>query len=540
MAENRDIPFNITLLVLSPEKLRGLRQIQTLDDWAGNSDQFNPDGLFSIEIFGKVGDPMRSKRFSYIDIKLPIFHPIIYKALVDIKRLYAGILNGTEFVLWNQEIKDFERATPLTGKTGYAYFMSHWESIVFKKNDSDERDQNILLIEKYKAVATTTKIVVMPAGLRDMEISVDGRKENDEINTFYRKFISISNTISDAAARGNQDISNVSRMSLQFTFNALYDMIEDMIKGKKKLLLGKWASRRIFNGTRNVITAMDTSTPYLGAPGAIDINDTLLGLYQALKSIMPIARNLIKDGFLSKVFLSPNAPVTLVDKKTRKRVSKHLRSEYFDRWMTDEGIEKVITSFQEESLRNLPLEIEGCYLGLVYKGPDGTFKIIQDIDDVPGARSKLDVYPLTFCELLYIACYAKINTYPTITTRYPIAGIGSTVPTMIHVKTTVKSEVRRELSENWEPMDESHVAYEFPTNSAYFNSMAPHIIRLPGLTADFDGDTMSATSLYSDESISENKKFLGSRKAYVGTDGKFLATASSDTINYVLYNMTGD
>jgi hypothetical protein len=46
---------------------------------------------------------------------------------------------------------------------------------------------------------------------------------------------------------------------MQQKFNEIYDTIERMIEGKKKLLMGKWASRNIMNGTSNVITAMDTS-----------------------------------------------------------------------------------------------------------------------------------------------------------------------------------------------------------------------------------------------------------------------------------------
>ena len=540
MDSNKDLPFNISLLVLTPNKLASILPVSTLDDFIGNTDQFDPHGLFSTEIFGKVGDPLRNKRFSYINIKIPVFHPIIYYSLVDLKRLYAGIMNGSEYVLWNNEIKDFERSTPMVGKTGYTYFISNWKNIKFKTNASIEREQNIRLVEKFKDVSTTDKIVVMPAGLRDMEITVDGRKENDEINTLYRKLLAISNSISDTAVKTNPELLNNSRLSLQLTFNALYDMLEDMIKGKKKLLLGKWASRRVFNGTRNVITAMDTTTTFLGSSNSVSINDTLLGLYQGLKSIMPVARHLIKTGYLSKVFISPNMPVKLVDKKTRKSVDVTLSTAYFDRWMTDEGIEKVITSFQEDGLRDLPLEIEGHYLGLVYKGPDMTFKIIQDIDDVPGARSKLDVFPLTFCELLYLSCYSKINDIPTIITRYPIIGVGSTVPTIMKIKTTIKSEIRGELNDNWEPMGDPHIAYDFPIPGPYLNSMAQHPIYNAGLVADYDGDVMSATSVYSDESKAEVKKFLSSKRAYVGANGKFKSSVGTDTVDYIMHNLTSD
>ena len=539
MIENNDIPFNITLLELTPNKLHSIIPISTLDDFS-RGDNFNPNGLFSTEIFGKVGDPLRSKRFSYIDIKIDIFHPIIYNALIDLKRLYAGIINGSEYVLWNDEIKDFERSNPMVGKTGFNYFMTYWKDIVFKKNDSIEREQNIRVVEKYKNTATTNKIIVMPAGLRDMEITIDGRKENDEINTFYRKLLAISNSISDANIKTNRELINNSRYSLQITFNGLYDMIEDMIKGKKKLLLGKWASRKVFNGTRNVITSMDTNTSYLGAGGSVSVNDTYVGLYQAMKCIMPVTRYMLKNGLLSKVFISSNMPAKLVDKKTKKCVDMVLRNEYYDKWMTDEGLEKVITKFQENDTRDKYLEIEGHYVGLIYKGPDGTFKIIQDIDEVPGSRSKLDVFPITYSELMYLSCYVRFKDIPVILTRYPITGVGSTVPTMMHVKTTIKSEVRRELNDNWEIMDDDHIAYEFPIPGPYLNSVAPHSTKLSGLGADFDGDTVSITAVYSEEAIKEVKNFLGSKRAYVGTDGKFKASVSTDTINFIMYNLTAD
>jgi hypothetical protein len=364
--------------------------------------------------------------------------------------------------------------------------MEYFNKIDFKVTDSVKREQNILLIDKYKDVATTSKIIVMPAGLRDMEIGEDGRMQCDEINTLYRKLISISNTITDVAVKSNPEIINAARVNLQLTFNDIYNTIESMIEGKKKLILGKWASRKIFNGTRNVITTMDTSSHYLGSPGSVDINTTIAGLYQGLRTIMPVARYHIRNGFLSKVFIDTNRPAKLVDKKTRKSVDIMLKPYQMDKWMSNEGIEKIISSFSEVELRNKPLEIEGHYIGLIYKGPDNTFKIIQDIDDVPGTRSKLDVYPLTFCELLYLSCYRILDKYPTFITRYPIAGVGSIVPTKVHIKTTIKVEQRRELNDNWEPMDDTYIATEFPTDSPYLDSMVPNIFRIKGLAADFD------------------------------------------------------
>jgi hypothetical protein len=540
MVQRSIVPFNVKILELTQDRLKGLRPVRSLDIVDGSGTNFNEDGLFSTTIFGKVGDERRNVRFSYIDIKIPIFHPIIYRALMEMKKLYGGIIAGTEYAIWNKELSDFERSDLINGKTGFHFFVEYWGKIQFEMTKSIIRQQNILMIEKYKKVAMTSKIIVMPAGLRDIEVSASGRMQRDEINDFYHTLLATANTISDASVRSNPEMLNRARYNLQLCFNDLYNTIEGMIEGKKKLLMDKWASRRIMNGTRNVITAMDTSTPYLGSPGSVSFNNTVVGLYQLLKALLPIARYHIRNGFLTKVFLAVDLPAHLVNKETLKMETVSLKTDYFDRWMTDEGLDKVISSFAQEELRHKPIEIENHYIGLIYKGPDHSFKIIQDIDEVPDNRNKADVFPLTFCELLYLSCYTILNNYVGFVTRYPVTGVGSIYPSILHVKTTVKSEVRHELNDVWEPMDKNHTAYEFPTKGPFVNSLVPHSAHLAKLGADFDGDTCSLNVTYSDESIREVKDFLSKKRAYVGTDGRFIHSVNVSTVALVLHNMTGD
>lgn len=535
-----DIPFNISILELTPNKLQGLRAVTKLDMFDGAGDNFDDDGLFSVLTFGKVGDRRRNQRFAYIDIKIPIFHPVIYRSLVGLKRMYAGIIAGNEYVIWNDKTCDFDRADVISGQTGFHYFAKYWDQIKFETTRSVGREQAILLMAKYQKSALTDKVAVIPAGLRDAEVGADGRVTEDEINDLYRKLIKFANTISEASVRTNPEVVNTARYGLQIAFNDIYALLENMIEGKKKLLMGNWASRSVLNGTRNVITAMDTATSYLGAPGTVAFNDTIVGIYQALKAMMPIARYHIRNGFLTKVFTTVDAPAKLVNKKTLKAEPVQLKAAYFDRWATNEGIEKVLNSFGEEEIRNKPLEIEGRYMGLIYKGPDGTFRFLQDIDEVPSTRDKKDVHPMTFCELLYLSAYNKWNKYPLFLTRYPITGIGSIYPSKAFVKTTIKSEVRRELNENWEPMGDENIAYNFPLNGPYINSLVPHSAKLEALTADFDGDTASCNIVYSDDAIREVDTFLTKRRAYVGTDGRFMSSVDVSTVALVMFNMTGD
>ena len=172
------IPFNIALLPVDERTLAKLKPVTTADIFDGMSKNFHNDGLYSTVIFGKVGDEMRKRLFAFIDIKLSVFHPIIYKSLVSLKKMYGEILNGKLFAVWDDEIKDFVKSTPMDGETGFEFFMRHWTEIEFQRRPSDIREENIKLVEKYRkelSASTPSKVVVLPAGLRDFEVKGDCR-----------------------------------------------------------------------------------------------------------------------------------------------------------------------------------------------------------------------------------------------------------------------------------------------------------------------------------------------------------------------------
>lgn len=539
MTARLDVPFNINLLALTPEKLARLKPVTSLDSFYGATQNYNEDGLYSISIFGRVGDDARSKRFSYIDIRLSVMHPIIWRAIGKLKQLYHGILTGTEYAVFDNMAHDFVRSDVINGKTGYQFFLDNWKKIMFVETKSTERHFNIALVKKYMSIALTSKILVEPAGLRDMQMTADGRHEEDEINDLYRKLLAISNTIALNAIQHNPEVLNITRVALQNTFNQIYTTFEAMLEGKRKLIQGKWAARRIQNGTRNVITAMNTSVAELGDPGNIGFNNSGVGLYQFSKAVMPIMTHALRTGFLSEVFFMPNQPAILVNKKTLKAEPVTLSPLYYDNYMTNTGLEKIIKSFAQDDVRHRPLEIGDHYLGLIYKGKDGTFRLMHDISELPSGYSEKEVFPLTFAEWLYTAIYLQAAETPIFVTRYPIASQGSIYPSMAYLHSTVKAERRIPLDLNWQPVPEK-IAYQFPiTGLAFMNSLVPHPARLQGLGGDFDGDTCSANAAYSDEAKAEIKAYLKSRRAYVDSTGQFLSSCATHTLDLVFRNMTG-
>lgn len=536
-----DIPANIDVMHLTPQRLQSLKQTRVLDIFDGGTTNFHEEGLFSISTFGRVGSDERDKRFSFIDVRVDIFHPYIFKQLCLLKALYKGIMTGRSYAVWDAKEKDFVSSDAVEGDTGYHFFLSHWKDIVFKPTGSDIRDLRISFIEKFKDRATTSKVLVLPAGLRDVQIDEGGRVKEGEINEFYRTLISISNTINTSSV-GSSKVLDTSRISMQLAFNKVYEYISNLLEGKGGFLQQKWGARRVYNGTRNVFTSMDTSPSTLGQPNSPKINNTSVGLYQTLKGTLPLAKHHILNGWLSKVFNTAEGTANLVNKASLRREAVKVSSKTVDLWTTNAGIEKVINSYSDTFVRLRPIDVEDYYIGLVYRGPDNTFKIFGDIDELPVSEgfSKDDVHPLSLCELLYLSGYKVWNTVGLYVTRYPVAGVGSIYPSYPYVKNTVVGETRYELGDDWKRLGEDFKAVEYPVfkDPVFVDSLLPHPSRLSGMGGDFDGDTGSANFVYTDEAREEIAVNLGKASAYVDPRGGLLASPSVETVKRMIVVMT--
>lgn len=537
-----DTPFNVSILEITPERLKKIQPVTSLDIYESVGGPLHEDGLFSLKIFGRIGDPSRDGRFAYIDVKVPIFHPFIYRTIVKLKGLYGGILTGQAYAVWNDELKDFESSNEIDGQTGFRFFMRHFKDIQYKENKSDLRSARIALIKKFVDRATTTKVLVLPAGLRDIETDDSGRTTYDEINDIYSRLLSISRTVVETEYDDIGPSVNLPPLLLQRAFNELYEYIERIITGKKGFIQKKWGSRRVFNGTRNVITAMDTSTAVLGAPNAPKFSDTVVGLYQQSKAILPKSIHALRYGYLPDIFAAGANQGYLVNPKTLESELVELRPDDYDRFNSTEGLEKVISSYGEVRLRDRPVRLgkKGHYLALVYTGPDMTFKVFSDIRDLPADRDRKDVRPITLAEFIYLSGYKIWNNDGAFVTRYPVTGIGSSYPSTVYTKTTTRGEVRRELGPDWEPLDETHTALEYPilNPALWLDAQVIPTARVEGMGADFDGDMCNFTSVYSEEGVAEIVKALNSKRAFIDPRGGMNASVDVQMVKMVLHNIT--
>ena len=475
------LPFNITFLDPSRQRLGTLLPVQTQDIFDGDGD-FHPQGLYSSEIFGRPGDKVRMQRHSFIDMKAKIIHPKVLNELGRIKNLYRGIIAGTAYAVWNEKEKDFEKSDILDGETGYAFFMSHYNDLVLKRNQSAERDLRIDLIEKYRGKSEYRYMVVLPAGLRDIQMEEDGRPVEDEINAFYRKALRTANTIT-ADGDNNSPTLDSARWTLQNTFNDIYNYLETFLTGKGGFLQSKWARRNLINGTRNIITAMDPSPKKLGGLGAHTVNDTMIGLHQYLKGTLELSIWGIKNGPAARLIAALPGNIPVVHRQTLVTTYIEPSARTKEKWGTDEGIETLINGYEDFKVRHKYATVDDHYIALIWRDKK-TFRVLHDINEIEEEKRK-DVRPMTWSELYYISVYKNVHRTPGFPTRYPITGMGSIYPSNTYLRVTTVGEILTEVGADGLPIDDKSVAVQMPIlGKPFFDSMSVHVSKVGGLDAD--------------------------------------------------------
>lgn len=476
--------LDLKILDTNTDRFRYIKPVTSLDTFQGMTRDFHEDGLFSTSIFGKVGTQDRNLRMSFINVKIEIFTPKIYFLICSYKQLYKNIMAGTVYAKWDNQLKDFVKSSNIDGNTGFNFFLQHWKEIRFTKNDSYSQNEAVTDIVKYKDVALTSKVMVIPAGLRDVEIADNDEITKHEINDFYVKLLSIANSLPDSGDL-NSSLTDRARLSLQLTACELYDYLSKLTgQLKKSFMRRKWGNRRVKYGSRNVITSLPDLPTRVGDPRVIKFNETAIGLYQAISIFAPLLINKILNGYAQK-YINPNeGTINVINPKTLVREEIAVKPKIIDKWTTPTGLSKVIDGFEDKNVRNHPIRINGHYLGLVYQ-TDKAFRLINDINDLAGKEADIkNVHPLTYGELFYIHGYKWFGDYPGTVTRYPINGYRSIYPCYPNVMTNGHDFALVELDEEFQPTE--HTAYHYPNihDENWFDGMALHQSRLEGLGGD--------------------------------------------------------
>lgn len=479
--------FNIDLLIDIQAKENFLTPIKSMQIFESSSTVFKKDGLFSIDTFGPMGSAIRNTRLAYIDLHIPILHPLVYSVFKMLKKLYIEILEGKTYVVFDNKVKDFVLSTPDEGFTGYNYFIEHMEKIEFDDHNSEERKFRIKLVKKYgRKDKLLTKWLVIPAGMRDYIMGEDGRPTEDEINSFYRKLLATANMLENIVLDPKDyDFYNAIRLKLQKTTEEIYYYILNLLGDKHGFIQGKWAKRAVSYGTRNVLTPSLNNVTDLNKKNRITANHSVIGLYQYVKGISPITINKVIAKFSSRIFNINLDTAWLVNPKTLRFEEKTIQTKTKEKWLSTDGLEETMGILGLDDAVASPVKVEDNYMFLVYDTGD-TITLIRNNEEIVEGMDVKKLRPITYGELFYLAVYDVVDKYPGFVTRYPVISLGSIYPSWTYLKTTIQG---REVL--YKDGFEEATLYEYPNlHLKWTRSISAHINKLSGLQGDFDGDSL--------------------------------------------------
>lgn len=245
-----------------------IKQVSSIRRYSGS--KIDESGLFSEDIFGRQGSKDRREKFGFIDVKTPIIHPeawnIVTRISPDFLKCIKGqvkyIVSRDKFLLENEE----------QGNSGLFYFTQVLPKLdldYYAKKDKKKKPLVDYVKKNIKNVLTS-KVLVLPAGIRDIRISRSSGKtfiEASEVNTIYENLIRQSNSIATSVEDLPQDIVEPIVTSMQRNYLEVNSWIKNRIKGKQGIIRGGLFSKRTDYSGRLVVTG-DPSLKmgYVGLP----------------------------------------------------------------------------------------------------------------------------------------------------------------------------------------------------------------------------------------------------------------------------------
>ena len=517
---------------------------------------YHADGLYSEEIFGQIATDQRLLRFGYIPLNTKILHPLIYKNLCALKRFYKDVMEGTATAVFDPVAKDlvaWKEGDPVPKGanaevgTGYDFFIRYLPKIKFKRTKSPARMNKIKHLEIYKDNLFVDKWMVLPAGMRDLRMD-DRCGSSDEINELYVKLISASFGLS-GDAKG--PLYDGHRFVIQNQLLAIYEYIKNILDGKKGFIAKKWLANSVALGTRNVITAPTITQAQPGDPRTHKLNEIKLPLFQAAKMFQPLVIYNLRKLFFENILEEGTSTMSVINPDTLELEYREVTESTKQEFLTSTGLTGYINRFRNEAYREADLSIpvkESKKRFLLYL-------VYDDGNEIYFTRSKSDflthykeatgndanpehLRPMQHVEAIYMATHQAAKGKHVISTRFPVTDVKSTTPFKAHVcSTTVGRVVNvRALYSN-----EVFEMNEYPIWGAGFQQgLVIHPAFLNGFDGDYDGDTMSAIAVLTEEANEEIREYLADIRAYITPTGDPMFDIDTTLLDMLVANMTYD
>ena len=511
------------------------------------------DGLLSNEIFGITKDD-RTTIFAYIDLAGEYFlHPLAYKIWSRLDSNVKLCVYEMDTFVYDPE-KGKLKSDP-KGETGLKFLMKLIKTIDFKKTGSSKREVKINFLEKYREKLFMKDVVVIPAGMRDVNTEADGKVGVGEINKLYNAIVRDAKALQESDDYG-LSLNGTLRGRIQDNIVKIYNWFifgRDPLTGadaqasglsRKLGLIRRAGMKKSFDwGSRLVICTQNLRKEKLSDLD-VDLDSIGLPLAAVCANLFPYMLYWIRNWFSNR--LSDVQSLTVYNTKTKK-----LEQTKIDSWQTvysDERIKKEIGRFMHGmSNRFVPIEApimnptKGTNYYLQFKGynvpnEDIAKKLIND--QMSKESFHLNSRPLTWCDLIYMAAMEVTKDKMTLITRFPMDSYYNQFPAKIKVISTIETEPILVWNTFYKKYPKITLADINQNSSNHFVDVAlPNNVRLGSIGGDFDGDTVSSKVPYSIEANDELYKAINAKIHYIGFGGINKMETSHEGAQ-AIYNIT--
>lgn len=466
---------------------------------------FNPEGLFSEEIFGQTSEEQKY-RCGYIKLPVHVFNPSVAKTIIARS---GGIIRKMAYGETKCSLKDGVLIPDKEGQyCGLKDLYNIWEQIDIRKTLNTRSNDNIdILTKSPKRLLFNDKVLVLPPAFRPIGMR-NGRRTKNELNSLYTHLIGLKSVTAHTT-------SNVYQIYAKFQDGVMniYTYIHDYVGSKNGFFQKHLLAKTTTFTARNVISAPRYNT---GNP-AVGIFRTGYPLHTCATLFRPIVSFQMKQFFtysnIQDIHVNP------------EEVKSNLIQNIYDNKM----IEDLLTIYMENP---------GSRFRIMYLDEENTKPIQFEYLDVE--KNQTVTRPLTLTDVIYMCCKSAIEDAGRMvyTVRYPIGDYLGAFFTKVHVLSTLETTRIQFKGRNYDyyPI----IDLEKPHNrvaTSFIETVNMSNSRLKALGADYDGDTIKSVGLWSDEANKKAEELMYSKVYNIKAEGDSVYVIEIECLNG-LYALT--
>lgn len=476
------------------------------------------NGLLSDSIFG-VTPKDRSNTFAYIRLNEKFFHPTIYDQLIRYNRKFALIASGSKrYIIKNGELEENE-----DGETGLMWLIDNFKKLSFDNTNSTEKKILSKSLKKYQIQGKfMDKLIVTPPFYRDVDTS-KGFVTVGEINRLYIDIIRTSIALKD---------SDIFSMNLKHDLmykmqNLILDVMDYFMDSKYKngsgdTVLGKEGSiyrtmlRKTIKYSSRLVLSQPNNEAEHWSEIPVDLDTVLIPLVSATSQLLPFVLFNLKNTIHNRY--KTGDVIECLDKNNKKHKVTLKEIEYF---YDDENIKKYVSRFVNSNSNRFES----------VKAPNEENKDVYFIFNNMDEDGNVIERRLTWTDLIYISAVEAADGKHTLSTRYPLDTPFNQIVNKIKVGSTIetiKLKIRGTLYNNYPKISIDDV--DKNTEDKFRETCNINNASVISLKGDYDGDTVSNRSPFSNEANEECEKFIKSKKRSIGMDAKFIYGIENEAI----------